>query len=359
MIPTIDPARALGAVRYFRALAVAKDSPEAAPAWVASQGWRGADALLELVQRSGASAVTDDELRGRNPILTDLSGAVRAASLVGQIPGIVRLPFLSATIGLGGAVRANFVRQGVAVPVSPVAFSDPALLDQRTIYSLLIARDQFLREAGPMAERALAEEMIKATAAALDAALVDVTNTGSGDAPASITSTGYSTASTGSTLSAIDTDLRGLVEELSGEDLQSARWILHPRSAAFLAALRGTSGSPAFPGIGVTGGQLLGIPAIVSAGVPMDGSPDETQIALIVGSGIVLAGGEGIELRLSRDATLEMATDPTGNAEVPTAQSKQMVSMFQADCTAMLTILHANWRPRRSTVAATLTAVGY
>lgn len=360
MFPTIDPARALGAVRYFRARAVARENPEAAGAWIAGQGWRSTEALLELVQRSGVSAADDTDLRGRNPVLTDLAGAVRAVSILGQLPRVVRVPFMSSTIALGGAVRAHWVRQGVAVPASPVSIGEPALLDEHTVGALLVARNRFLQQAGPAAERALAEELIIATAEALDAALVDVTNDGGGDAPASITSTGYSTASTGASLAAIDADLRGLVEALAAEDLTTARWVLHPRTATYLASLRGTGDAPAFPGVSVTGGTLLGLPVLVSSGVPVtDDTAAETQISLLIGSGIVVAGDGEIELRLSQQGAIEMDTDPTGDAGTPTAASANMISMFQANCTAMMTIAHANWKARRSTIAATLTDVAY
>ena len=355
---TIDVTKGLGAVRYFRARQVAKDDLDGAAAWIAGQNWRGADALAELVQRSGVSAADDADLRGRNPVLTDLAGAVRAASVLGNLPGVVRLPFQAATIGMTGAVRAYWVGQGKAVPASPITIGEPALLDDKVVGALLVARDQFLREASPLAERALAEQLIQATAEAFDTALLEMSNDGSGDAPASMTYTGYSTASTGSTLAQIDADLGGLVEELSAEDLSTARWVLHPRTAGYLARLRGTGGALAHPGISVLGGTLLGIPAIVSAGVPMSDSPATTQISLLIGSGIVMAGGE-VELRSSKQTSIEMDTAPTGDAGTPTAASKHMVSMFQSGCTALMTIGHANWRPRRTTVAATLTGVTY
>lgn len=355
----VDATKALGAVRFFRALGVSREDIAGAAGWVAGQNWRGADAVLELVERAGSSAATDAELRGRNPVLTDLAGAVRAASILGNLPGVVRLPFMSSTIGLSGAVRAHWVRYGVAVPVSSITIGDPALLDDRLVGALLVARDQFLREASPMAERALAEELIRATAEAFDAALVDISNDGTGDAPAAITYTGYSTASTGSSLAQIDTDLGGLVEELADEDLSTARWVLHPRTAGYLARLRGTGGALAHPGISVLGGTLLGIPALVSSGVPMSDSPATTQISLVIGSGIVVAGADEIELKTSKHGTIEMDTEPTGDAGTPTAVSKHMVSMFQNDCTALMSIGHANWKPRRTTVAATLTGVAY
>jgi len=360
MIPTIDHTKALGAVRFFRARSVARDNPDAAAAWVAGQGWRGADAVMELVTRAGTSAAADDELRGRNPVLTDLAGAVRSLSVLGRLPGVKRLPFGSATIGLSGAVRANWVRQGVAVPCSPITIGEPQLLDEYTVHALLIAREKFLREAGPAAERALAEELIAATAEAFDTALIDVANDGTGDAPASITYGGFKTASTGSSLAQIDTDLGGLVEELASEDLQTARWVLHPRTAVSLARLRGTGGAPAYPGIGANGGEILGIPAMVSAGVPVDdASGAATQISLVIGSGIVVAGADQVELQMATQASIEMATDPTGDSATPTAASKSLVSLFQSNSVALMTVGRASWKARRSTVAATLTAVGY
>ena len=107
------------------------------------------------------------------------------------------------------------------------------------------------------------------------------------------------------------------------------------------------------------GGGLLGIPAIVSAGVPMpDDTAAETQISLIVGSGIIMAGGE-IELRTSKQAGIEMDTTPTGDAGTPTAQSANMVSMFQSNTTALMTLGHVHWKARRSTISATLHSVSY
>ncbi|MCL4182154.1 MAG: phage major capsid protein [Burkholderiaceae bacterium] len=354
-------AKGIATIRYFRARSIASDGDrEAACAWVASQNFTGSKAIMELLQRSGVSDTDDADLRGRNPALVDLAGAVRSASVLGKLPGVARLPFQSATIGLGAGARAYWRAAGKAVPVSRVPIGDPSILDDRSVYALLVARDAFLREAQPMAEQALAAELIRATAEAIDSALVDPENDGSGDAPASVTNSGFKTASTGVTVDAIDLDLGALVGALAHEDLSTARWVLHPRTAGYFARLRGDSGALAYPGIGVTGGTLLGIPAIVSAGVPIsDDSPAETSVSLVIGSGIVMAGGDEIELRQSKHATLEMDTEPTGDAGAPTAQSAHQVSMFQNNLTAMMTVAHANWLPRRATIAATLTGVTY
>lgn len=358
--PTVDASRALASVRYFRSLRIADGNHEAAAAWVASQNFRNADALLELLQKSGVSAADDADLRQRNPALTDLALAVRPLTVLGRLPGVKRMPFMSSHIGMTAAARAYWKRPGLAVPASGVTFGAPTDLGRKYVGAMVIARDQFLRDAGPLAERALAEDLLGAVAAAHDEALLDVDNAGDDDTPGSITYGGFKTASTGSSLAQIDNDLGGLVEELATEDLTTARWVLHPRTAAFLARLRGTGGGLAHPGVGTLGGTLLGIPVLASAAMPVsDDSSSETSVALIVGSGITVADEGEIELRMSKQAAVELDTAPTGDAGTPTAQSANPVSLFQSNATALMALSAINWVPRRMTVAATLTAVGY
>src|SRR5690606_11436160 len=112
---------------------IAGGDGKAAAAWIAGQRFRGADALMELLQKAGVSDTHDADLRGRNPVLTDLAGAVRSVSVLGQLPGIVELPFQSSTIGLGAGVRAYWRARGQAVPVSNLSLSEPQLLDDRGV----------------------------------------------------------------------------------------------------------------------------------------------------------------------------------------------------------------------------------
>ena len=293
--------------------------------------------------------------------MTDLAGLVRPQTIIGRLAGAKRLPFLSRTIGLSAGTTAYWRQAGVAVPVSGATFAAPTLLDRKAVHAMLVTTDEFLRESSPIAERALVADLVRAIAVAIDAALLDPSNSGDDSTPAAITTTG-SVASTGSTLAQIDADLRGAAEELasSGADMMSAVWAMHPRTATFLAALRGTGGAPAFPDLGVNGGTVFGLPVLVSAGVPMDADTAAlTQISLISADALAIADEGETSLFMSRDATIEMADDPTGSGIAPAAATKQLVSMFQSNSVAIMASSYLNWAPRRSVVAATIHDVAY
>lgn len=359
-----NPRAGLMAVRYLRALQVAAKADagrDAAAAFASSQNWEKAGTIVNAIQKAGVGSSTDADLAVA-PLATDLVEAIRPLTILGKLQGVKRAPFYSRLIGLSAGASARWVGYGKAAPISKATFSAPEALARKKVAALLISTDEFLRDGAPTAERALVADLVAAVAAAMDAAFVDVGSTGDANTPASITSTGASTASTGSSLAQIDADLSGLVDDLvdAGENLAFAHWILHPRSATYLARLRGTGGALAFPNLGVKGGEIFGLPAIVSAGVPVTADTSATtQISLVSGDGVLLADQDEAELSFARHASIEMDDSPSGNATTPVAASANMVSMFQTDSVGIQVVRSVNWLARRATMAATLTSVSY
>ena len=95
----------------------------------------------------------------------------------------------------------------------------------------------------------------------------------------------------------VEADLKLLVGSLndSGALFQNPYFIMRPRTALHLATLRDSNGVRTFPNVTVAGGDVLGIPVIVSANVPIDvGTGDATVIVLVDAAEILLAEG-GIE----------------------------------------------------------------
>ena len=70
-------------------------------------------------------------------------------------------------------------------------------------------------------------------------------------------------------------------------------------------ALRNSTGQSSFPLLGVTGGEIAGVPALVSDGV------DENTLVLLDANQIVVADA-GIVLDSSRHATISLSDDGTG-----------------------------------------------
>ena len=294
----------------------------------------------------------------RGPVALDLAVLVRPMSIIGRMRGVRQLPFNHRLVGFSTAARAYWRRPGSAIPVTDAGFNSPADLDRKTVGAILIAPNEALESANPMVERQLIADLSAAVASAMDAAFVDATNAGSDSTPAAITRAGTIAASTGTTVAAIDSDLAGMVSALlaGGSTLQSAAWVLHPRTAFYLSRLRGSDGGPIHPRITALGGDLFGLPVLVSAGVPLVGA--NTQIALIDGDGIALGDEDEGRIELAVSGSIEMNSDPTGNINAPSAPST-VVSMFQTESTAIKIVRSMNWLPRRPIVAATLTAVAY
>lgn len=364
MIEQSNPRAGLMVARYLRSLQVAHKADagrEAAAAFASSQNWERAGTIVAALQKSGVGASTDADL-ALAPLSTDLAEVVRPLTILGRLQGVKRVPFYSRLIGMSAGTSAHWIGRGVAAPLSRATFSAPETLDRRKVAALLVTTDEFLRDGAPAAERALVADLAGAVAAALDEAFIAVGNTGDDQVPASITSAGASTPSTGSSLAQVDTDLSGLVDDLldAGENLATATWILHPRSATFLARLRGTGGALAFPNLNVRGGEIFGLPAIVSAGVPVTAdTAATTQISLISGDGVLLCDEDEAELSFARHASIEMDDTPTGNTSTPVAASAHQVSMFQTDSVGVQIVRSINWLPRRATVSSTLTSVSY
>lgn len=364
--------RGLLAARYLRALHMGHCATETdlngssearavGAAYAASQGWTRGGAIVAAL-KAGVGSTTDDDLRARHPIGVDLAELVRPLTIVGRLRGMKRVPFHSRLIGMTAGAAAHWIAPGVAVPVSGATFAAPVVLTRTKVAALIVTTDEFLRDSSPIAERAFVADLAGAVAQAIDAAFIDVANTGAGEIPASITSGGESVASTGTMLASIDTDLGGLVDDLldAGSNLSNAAWVMNPRTAAFLARLRGPGGGFVYPGISVRGGELLGLPVVVSAGVPVSADTSATtQISLIDADGVLLADDDDAELSFARDASIEMDSAPTGNSITPTAASKHIVNTFQTNSVGVLAVRSMNWLPRRTTVSSTLTSVPY
>src|SRR5262249_12096864 len=149
-------------------------------------------------------------------------------------------------------------------------------------------------------------------------------NAGSaGVKPASITNGVSAIHSAGSTLANIDSDLGLAVQALSdaGSDLTFAAWVMNPRTWLYLNRLPAAGGAPAFPDLTNVrdGGFLIGLPAIVSTGVPIVTS--NTSITLLDPSQIIVADDNGGALEVSTNTALAMLDNPSAPST--------SVSMFQ------------------------------
>jgi hypothetical protein len=101
--------------------------------------------------------------------------------------------------------------------------------------------------------------------------------------------------------------------------------------------------------VGLDGGEILGVPLLVSDGM------SSGKILLVDASNVAVAE-RPIELRSSEEAALEMADDPSGASDTPTAAN--LVSLYQVNALALLAERQCGLKLLRVTAAATLSNFG-
>jgi len=155
--------------------------------------------------------------------------------------------------------------------------------------------------------------------------------------------------SAGGTADAIRTDVRAAFQSFinAGNAPTNGVWIMPSTAALNLSLMVNPMGQPEFAGLTMTGGTFAGLPVIVS---------DYASAGLVVlvnASDIYITEEGGVQVDLSREASLEMADNPSHNSTTPTAAS--LVSMFQTNSVAFRAERFINWARRRPSGVAVVT----
>jgi hypothetical protein len=165
----------------------------------------------------------------------------------------------------------------------------------------------------------------------LDPSLAAVPNSN----PASITFGATEIPSTGATAAAVEADVADALGALSGGIPARPYVVVSPSVALYLSTLR-TSGERVFPNIGLMGGDVLGVPALISL------EADNYFVALDA-EGIVIANG-GISIDASEQAAIQQDDAPSGG---PT----NLISLWQNDAIALKVTRWISWARRDDAVS--------
>jgi HK97 family phage major capsid protein len=355
-IKNAPPGRLAG--RFFKALLQGRGKFSAAAEVAERSNWIERQTITSIFK--SAVSATGTESSTFYPVAQDLQALQAKVSAMRQLQGFRRIPSnvncLSETVG----AVAYWGSEGQAAPVSALAFQRSALVGQR-INALSVVTNELAMLATPEADTFIASDHARVSAEKLDATFFDPTNAGSPEVwPKSVTSDAPTFVSSGSSVSAIDSDLRLLIQSLvdGGSNLVNAVWVMNPITASFLGTLRGSGGSPSYPEMGI-GGRLLGLPAIATAGITRSGSPSPgTSYLCLVDASRVWLTESGMTFRASDQATVQMDNAPTGNSMTPT--NSTLVSMWQTESLALLSSNFVNWKAvTDASAAASLIGVQY
>jgi hypothetical protein len=158
-------------------------------------------------------------------------------------------------------------------------------------------------------------------------------------------------ASVGRDADAVRADARAVMAAFiaANNSLTTGVWIMSATNALGLSMMSNALGQKEFSGMTMLGGTFEGLPVIVSeyAG---------STVALVNALDIYEADEGDIAVDMSREASLEMKNSDLAQDGL-TGTGTQLVSLWQNNLVGLRAERTINWRRRRATAVAYLTAV--
>lgn len=356
--PKLEPG--VGFARLAKVKALAKLDGESVRT-VAKELYGEDSAVFGLVSKAAVSAGTTQEGNWAAPlvgegtdVIADFVEFLRPRTILGRfgnngVPGLRNVPFNVPLVGQTEGGEGYWVGEGQAKPLTRFAY-ERNILDIFKVASIAVVTEELLRRSNPAAEALLRDNLASAVIARLDKDFVNPTKAAvAGVSPGSITNGVTPVVSSGGDADAVRTDVRALMATfIAAQNAPTTGvWIMGSTTALALSMMLNPLGQAEFPGITLTGGTFFGMPAIVSDYIPTG------TVVLANASDIYLADEGGIQVDMSREASLEMADNPAHDSTTPTGAS--LVSMFQTNSVAFRVERFINWARRRPSAVAILT----
>ena len=252
---------------------------------------------------------------------------------------------------------AYWVGEGKPKPLTKFDFQS-ITLDFTKIANIAVLTDELVRFSNPSAEALVRDNLAEAIIVQTDKDFVDPANAGSaGVKPASITNGVTAVAASGTTQAALLADLKKLFNTFlaANQNPATAALIMTPTLAYAIGNIQTPLGTLAFPNIGMNGGELGGLPVIVSQNVPTVSAG--SYIIMVDTRSLLLADDGQVTIDVSYEASLQMDDSPT-NASNPIAATS-VVSLWQTNSLGIRAERYINWVKARSTAVAYISGANY
>lgn len=260
----------------------------------------------------------------------------------GNIPSLRRVPFNVRMVGQTSGGSAGWVGQGIQKPVTKFDYS-PTSLAWAKLAAIAVFSDELARFSSPSAEQLVRDGLTEAIRERLDIDFVDPGKAAvSNVSPASITNGATDAGNpAGTTAAHVRVDVADMMAPFIAASIVPDVWIMSATVAMNLSLMMNELGQPEFPGLSLTGGTFMGLPVIVSEYAKTTSSPTSHLMVLVKASEIFLSDDGGVTIDASREATIEMSSDPDN-------ESGTNVNMFQTNQIALRAERFINWARRRS-----------
>ncbi|EMR0622697.1 phage major capsid protein [Pseudomonas aeruginosa] len=338
---------------------------------IAKSLYEGQDSIIAATQRlvtkaAVAAATTSDEtwagplVGDETSVFADFVEYLRPQTILGRfgtngIPSLRRVPFRVPLIGQTSGGDGYWVGEGQAKPLTKFDF-ERKTLEPLKVANIAVATMEVIRDSSPAADGIIRDQLAAALRERLDIDFIDPAKAAvAGVSPASILNGVAGIPSSGNTADDVRADIRALFNAFiaANNAPTSGVWLMPATTALALSLMQNPLGQAEFPGISMTGGELFGLPVIVSEYIPT--SSAGAVVALVNASDIYLGDEGGVDLSMSTEASLQMDNAPDN----PTTASTVLVSLWQRNLVGFRAERAINWARRRASAVAYLTGVNW
>lgn len=243
--------------------------------------------------------------------------------------------------GQDGASTAYWVGESMAVGATTADFSTVSLTPLK-VGAIAVVSNELLRDSSPSAEMLVRDSLVEASAQKVDSTFFSTTAASSGISPAGILNGVTVGATGGATEAELIGDMMGLTRPFitAKYPLSGLVWVTTPLIAEEIMAMRNALGQSAFPTMAQ--GMLNNKKVFTGDNV---GSGD---FILMSPGDIWKIGDGGVEVSISREATIEQNDAPAGRTDTPVTMAVKHTNMFQSESTALKVVRSINWAKRRT-----------
>lgn len=324
-------------------------------------------ATQRLVTKAAVAPATTAEATWAKPLVgaegdvyADFVEYLRPQTILGRfgqggVPSLRNVPFRTPLIGQTSGGDGYWVGEGNAKPLTKFDFSRTTL-EPLKVANIAVATMEVIRDSSPAADGIIRDQLAAALRERLDIDFIDPAKAAvSGVSPASILNGVSGIPSGGSTADDVRADIRSLFNAFiaANNAPTSGVFVMTATTALALSLMQNPLGQVEFPGIGMTGGTLFGLPVIVSEYVPTASAG--SLVALVNASDIYVGDEGGIDVSMSTEASLQMDSTPDN----PTTATTVLVSLWQRNLVGFRAERTISWARRRPTAVAYLTGVNW
>ncbi|MCB5173654.1 phage major capsid protein [Microvirga lenta] len=353
--------KGIGFARLAKVKAIAKLDGESVRT-VAKELYGENSSIYGLVFKAAVPAGTTQDGNWAAPlvgegtdVIADFVEFLRPRTILGRfgqngVPGLRNVPFNVPLVGQTEGGEGYWVGEGKAKPLTRFGY-ERNILEIFKVANIAVVTEELLRRSNPAAEALLRDNLATAIAARLDIDFINPAKAAvAGVSPPSITNGLTPVTSSGGDADAIRADVRALMATFiaANNAPTTGVWIMGSTTALALSMMVNPLGQPEFPGISMMGGTFNQMPVIVSDYIPAG------TVVLANAGDIYLADEGGVQVDMSREASLEMADNPAHDSSAPTGATS-LVSMFQTNSVAFRVERFINWARRRPSAVAILT----